>query len=34
MVGQLSKMGTGSFDIIMDNYYLLPNEKEKEKITS
>lgn len=29
MVGQLSRMGTGSFDIIMDNYYLLPSEKEK-----
>lgn len=34
MVGQLSKMGTGSFDVIMDNYYLLPSETEKEKINA
>lgn len=34
MMGQLCKMGTGSFDLIMDKYYILPAEKEKETVTA
>ena len=34
MMGQLCKMGTGSFDLIMDKYYILPAEKEKEVVTA
>ena len=32
MMGQLCKMGTGSFDILMDIDYLLPNENNKEEV--
>ena len=34
MMGQLCKMGTGSFEILMDTDYLLPNEENKEKVTA
>ena len=34
MMGQLAHMGTGSFDILMDTYYLLPKEEDKEKVTA
>jgi DNA-directed RNA polymerase II subunit RPB1 len=34
MLGQLSHIGTASFDILMDSYYLLPKEEDKEKITA
>ncbi len=34
MMGQLCKMGTGSFNILMDTDYMLPKEEDKEKVTT
>lgn len=34
MMGQLCHLGTGSFDILMDTNYLLPNEDNKEQVTA
>lgn len=35
MMGQLCKLGTGSFDVMMDPYYFFPKtDKEKEKISN
>lgn len=34
IMGQVCKIGTGAFDILMDTNYLLPKEEEKEKVTA
>jgi DNA-directed RNA polymerase II subunit RPB1 len=34
MMGQLCHMGTGSFDLVMDKFYILPQDKEKEMVAA